>query len=351
MVVRVAAGLVLGLVAYLTLWPVPIDPVGWVPPPVPEQRGPLAPNEALRAAERLAVELVEGPEDVAVAEDGRMYVGTHDGRIMVVAPDGASATTLVQTGGRPLGLDWDPAGNLIVADADKGLLRVTRNGELTVLSTKSDGVPFRFTDDVDVASDGRIYFSDASDEFGYGQHLEDILEGRPHGRLLRYDPATEATQTLMDGLYFANGVAVAADDSYVLVNETGRFRVQRYQLTGERAGTAEVFVDNLPGYPDGISTSPRGTHWIAMFAPRNPAADRLAPSPFLTKLVYRLPAFLLPKPARYGLAVEVDPEGTILRSLHDPDGRTVTTVTSAEEVDGALYLGTLHEHGLARLTL
>lgn len=338
-------------VGYLVLWPVPIDPVGWEPPAVPAMTGPLEPNEALRSAERLGVGAVEGPEDVAVAEDGRMLVGTHDGKVAVVSPDGGQVTTLVETGGRPLGLAWDRRGNLIVADATKGLLSVTPAGVIATLSTESDGRPYRFTDDVDLASDGRIYFSDASDTFGYGHHLEDMLEGRPHGRLLRYDPETGATETLLDELYFANGVALAADDSFVLVNETSRFRIRRLWLTGEKAGSVDVFADELPGYPDGISRSPRGTFWVAFFTLRNPTADRLAPSPFLTKVVWRLPTALLPKPQKYGLVLELDSEGNILRSLQDTTGEHLTTITSVEEVDGTLYFGTLHDARIGRLRL
>jgi sugar lactone lactonase YvrE len=340
--------LVLG---YFLFWPVSIDPVGWDPPPVPALTGALAPNEALKAAELLAVGKVHGPEDVAVAPDGRMFVGTHDGEIAVVSPDGATVTTLAETGGRPLGLAWDPAGNLIVADAMAGLLSVSPAGEITTLSTESNGVPFRFTDDVDVASDGRVYFSDASDTFGYGHHMEDTLEGRPHGRLLRYDPRTRATETLLSELYFANGVAVAADDSFVLVAETGRFRIRRYWLTGEKAGTDDVFADDLPGYPDGVSRSPRGTFWVAVFTVRNPTADRLAPSPFLTKVVWRLPKVLLPAPQKVGLVLELDARGDVLRSLHDTTGEHLTTITSVEEVDGTLHLGTLHDARIGRLRL
>jgi coenzyme PQQ biosynthesis protein B len=344
----VGLALVLG---YLLLWPVSIDPVGWEPPPIPAWTGALAPNEALKGAERIAVGEVHGPEDIAVAADGRMFVGTHDGKIAVVSPDGSEATTLVETGGRPLGLAWDAGGNLLVADAMAGLLSVSPAGEITTLSTASDGVPYRFTDDVDVASDGRIYFSDASDTYGYGHHLEDTLEGRPHGRLLRYDPRTGATETLLDGLYFANGVAVAADDTFVLVAETSRFRIRRYWLTGERAGTHDVFAEGLPGYPDGVSRSPRGTFWVAFFTVRNPTADRLAPSPFLTKVVWRLPAFLLPTPQKVGLVLELDDEGNVLRSLHDTTGEHMATITSVEEVDGTLHLGTLHAAQIGRLRL
>ncbi len=339
------------LVGYLLAWPVPIDPVALEAPAAAPLSGALAPNQALDATEVLGEGAIVGPEDVAVDAQGRIYGGTHDGKIVRMAADGSGLETFVETGGRPLGLAWDASGRLIVADGVKGLLAVDTQGQVTVLSTGAGGVPFGFADDVDVARDGRIYFSDASDRYGYGDHMFDLLEGRPHGRLLRYDPTSGETEVLLDGLYFANGIAVAADDSFVLVNETYRFRIRRYWLSGPRAGQDDIFADNLPGYPDGVSRSPRGTFWVAIFTLRNPSGDWLGPRPFMKKIVARLPRALWPKPVPYGLAIELGAEGQPLRSLHDPDGDRFATITSVEEVDGTLYLGTLLGTHLGRLRL
>ncbi len=344
------ATVVAGLVAYLLFWPVPIDPVAYDPPPFTGLVGPLTPNQELLAAE-VVTEVVEGPEDVAVAPDGALLVGTHDGKILRVSPDGATVETLAETGGRPLGLAWGADDQLIIADAMKGLLSMAPDGAIDTLSTTHGGRAYAFTDDVDVASDGTIYFSDASDIYGYGHHIEDVLEARPHGRLLAFDPTTRRTSLVLDDLHFANGVAVAADDRFVLVNETNRFRVIRVWLKGPKAGEREIFCDNLPGYPDGISRSPRGTFWVAIYGLRNPRLDPVSRSPFLKKLFLRLPEALMPLPAKYGLVIELDAEGKVLRSLHDPTGTHVWQVTSVEEVGGTLHFGTLHAPRLTRLTL
>ena len=84
---------------------------------------------------------------------------------MLAQADGSSPRTYTNTGGRPLGMDFAPAGDLIVADAVKGLLSVSRDGAVSVLATGEGGVPFRFTNDVDVGPDGVIYFSDASSKY------------------------------------------------------------------------------------------------------------------------------------------------------------------------------------------
>ena len=104
---------------------------------------------------------------------------------------------------------------------------------------------------------------------------EDLLEARPYGRLLRHDPATGETEVLLQGLYFANGVALSRDEDFVLVNETYRYRITRYWLTGARAGTSDIFCDNLPGFADGVSSNRRGTFWVAIFTVRTDTRDKI----------------------------------------------------------------------------
>ncbi|MCB1034455.1 MAG: SMP-30/gluconolactonase/LRE family protein, partial [Acidobacteria bacterium] len=208
---------------------------------------------------------------------------------------------------------------------------------------------FGFTNDLDVASDGTVYFSDASSRFGVDEYLYDLLEARPHGRLLAYDPASRKVRVLLDGLYFANGVALSRDEDFVLVNETYRYRILRYWLKGPRAGTSEVFAEALPGFPDGVSANRQGTFWVALFTVRNPLMDRLHPHPWAKSLLSKLPKAFWPKPAPYGLVLAMDEDGRILGSLQDPGGKRVREVTSVEEHEGTLYLGNLSGQGIARL--
>ena len=289
----------LGIVLLLAL-PAAVDPVAYTPPEKPALTGPLAPNQALRTARKLAEGRIHGPEDVAVDGQGRVYGGTNDGRIQRLRPDG-SVEDFALTGGRPLGLRFDPAGNLIVCDAVKGLLAVDPQGRVSTLVTEASGVPVRFADGVDVATDGNIYFSDASTRYGVEDSLYDLLEARPHGRLIRYDPAARTAAVLLTGLYFANGVALSPGEDFVLVNETFRYRITRYWLAGPKAGRFEVFAENLPGFPDGISSNGRGTFWVAFFTVRNDQADRvLHPRPWLKRLLSKLPRALWPQPEPYG---------------------------------------------------
>lgn len=339
---RLALILALALAAYLLFWPVPIDPVAWDAPEAPRLEGRFAKNGALADVVRLGEGVGIGPEDVAIDRSGAAYVGYEDGRIVRFDPDGWQPTELADTGGRPLGLAFDATGGLIVADGYRGLLRVAPDGAIEVLSTEAEGVPYGFTDDVDVAADGRIYFTDASSKFGPAMKArDDLLEHGGHGRLLRYDPETRATEVLLRGLQFANGVAVAPDQRSVIVAETGSYRLVRFFIAGEREGEREVFFENLPGIPDGVSSNGRDTFWVALYAPRNAFLDAASRYPRLRSVAFRLPRWLQPEPAAHAFVLGLSLEGEVTANLQHEGEESFHPITSVEEVGGRLYLGSL----------
>lgn len=340
---RIAVAAAVAAAGYLTAWPVPIDPEAWTPTADPGFTGPYAPNEALAGIARIDTGPHRAPEDIAFDADGNLWAGTLDGALLRRPPGATDWQVVVNTGGRPLGLKWHPAGEMIVADAERGLLAVKPDGSVRVLATEAGGRRLGFTDDLDIGADGTIYFSDASRKFGFKDVMNDFLEHGPNGRLLAFDPRTGATRVLEDGLYFANGVAVAADQASVLVVESSAYRVRRHWLAGPKAGRSEIFIDALPGVPDGILGDGHGGYWIAMPTPRPDNLDTMLPHPWLRRIIARLPEALHPKPAHMAFAIEVDADGRVRHALQDPQGRTYAMITNVVERDGKLYLGSLSE--------
>ena len=344
-------GISLLLVLYLFLWPVPIDPVAWEPHPVPPLEGDFAANRVLQGMELFATPNSHGPEDVAVDAEGRIYVGVVEGQILRYAADGSNPQAFADTGGRPLGMDFDNDGNLIVADAVKGLLSIDPSGAIKVLCTEAGDHPFRLTDDVDVDSQNVAWFSDASYIWAVQEYMSEVLESAPNGRLLKYDINTGECSVVLDELFFANGVAVSPDETYVLVNETTRYRVKRVYVRGPRKGDVEVFIDNLPGFPDGISAGADGIFWLALFAPRNELLDTAGPKPWIRKLIYRIPAALQPKPRRHPFILGLDASGQVVHNLQDQDGVAFSKSTSAEQFGDWLYVGSLEEGKWGRIRI
>lgn len=346
----VAIVIVAGL-AYLLLAPVPITPGAWTPPVNPGLTGPYQQNTRLAPVQKLSLGEGHKPEDVAVDKEGKIYAGLEDGRIMVLQPDGTQPRVFANTGGRPLGLVFDPAGNLIVTDALKGLLSVSKAGEVRVLAVEADGAKFGCLNDLDVGADGTIYFTEASRKFPMSQFTYELLEHQPNGRLLALDPGAQKSRTLLRDLYFANGVAVSPDQSFVLVAETGKYRVRRVWLKGPKAGQDNTFIENLPAFPDGISANGRDRFWVALVTPRQALFDRMLPHPFLRKMVVRLPKFLQPAPQRYSFVVALDQNGRVIENLQNGAPDCYAEIANVVEHDGSLYFGSIGENTVGRFSL
>ncbi|VVM96846.1 SMP-30/gluconolactonase/LRE family protein [Pseudomonas fluorescens] len=339
--------------AFLLLMPTKVRPVAWAPQPAPSlTSGIFAENRRLQGMERVGAVDIDGPEALLLENDDTLITGLHDGRLISTSLDGKSRKVLADTGGRPLGLARHPNGLLVIADAVKGLLSLDAQGRLVALTTEAGGVPFGFTDDVVIDKPGHYaYFSDASSRFGYGHDGEAVIEHGGDGRLLRYDFQSGKTTVVLDKLEFANGVAMGPDDAYVLVNETGAYRISRYWLTGPKAGTHDLFIDNLPGLPDNLSFNGHDRFWVALYAPRNALLDGTAAHPFVRKMIVRAMT-VLPKPVeKRGFVLGLDLEGKVIANLQDGSSDSYAPITTVREYGDWLYFGSLKAQHMARLPL
>ncbi|MBK7119820.1 MAG: SMP-30/gluconolactonase/LRE family protein [Comamonadaceae bacterium] len=350
--------LLLALMAYLALWPVPIQPVSWKAPAAPGYVGPHAANQKLAGLKMIDLGGEEGPEHVVLARDGKLYTTVLSGNILRMNPDGSGREVFANTGGRVLGFDFDATGNLIAADAIKGLLSIGPDRKITVLADQVGGDPIRYADAVVVARNGKIYLSDASTRFAparWGGTFEasvlDIIEQSSTGRILEYDPATRGTRVVAKGLSFANGVALSQDEKDLFVAETGKYRVWKIPTEARELDIAQggaparLLLDNLPGYPDNLMRGLDGKIWMGLTKPRSPVVDGMAEKPFLRAMTLRLPRALWPVPKAYGHVMAFTEDGKIVADLQDPSGAYPETTAVTETAD-RLYVQSLHAKGL-----
>ncbi|WP_426560380.1 SMP-30/gluconolactonase/LRE family protein [Angustibacter sp. McL0619] len=285
----------------------------------------------------------KGPEDVLCTPDGDVLTGLADGRLLSVTPSG-TVRELAQTGGRPLGLEWLPDGRVLVCDGARGLLALEiATGRLEVLADSLDGERFAFCNNAAVAADGTIYFTDSSRRFGIATWRGAILEHAGDGRLLRRSP-DGSLDVLCDGLEFANGVALSADESWVAVAQTGGYTLERVDVSGTRG--RERFVD-LPGFPDNISTGSDGLVWVAMAGSRNPLLDRLhSGNPRVRHAVWSVPQRLQPAPPRMAWVMAFDESCTL---VHDFQGSVpgFSMCTGVREQSGRVWMGGLEAMSVA----
>ena len=345
---------VLALGAYLSLWPIPVQPVSWNAPAEPGYSGPHAVNNKLAGLKLIPLGGEAGPEHVVLARDGKLYAAVASGNILRMNPDGTAQEVFANTGGRVLGFDFDAAGNLITADSVKGLLAISPERKITVLADQVGGDPIRYADAVVVARNGKVYFSDASARFApakWGGTFEaavlDIIEQACTGRILEYDPASKTTRIVARGLSFANGVALSKDEQTLFVAETGKYRAWKIAVAAANLDVAQgspqasVLFDNLPGYPDNLMRGQDGKIWLGFSGPRSKDIDGMADKPFLRAVTMRLPRALWPLPRAYGHVMAFTEDGKVVADLQDPSGAYPESTGVTETVD-RLYVQNLH---------
>ena len=319
-----------------------IDPVRWQAPPV----DPLP--DLPSAAITIVPVPGEGPEDVVADADGQIWTGLVDGRIVRISPDGGESAVVGDTGGRPLGLHVARDGRVLICDSYRGLLSMDpTSGKLDVLVESVGGRPLRFCSNVTETSDGTIYFTESTSAFHFEHFRAAIFEARGRGSLFRLG-TDGAVSTLVEGLYFANGVTATADESALVYAETQARRLSKYWLAGPQAGSVTPLAVNLPGMPDNISTGSDGQIWTAMVTPANPTADWLAARPpVIRKLLWRLPERLQPQIASEVWVVAFDADsGDVVGGLRTqrPDFGQVTGVV---ESAGRLWMSTIASAAVA----
>jgi len=289
----------------------------------------------------------QGAEDVLVGPEGEVYTGTEDGTVWRVRDAGARLERVGFTGGRPLGLELLPDGRILVCDARLGLLAMDPGtGAVEELTRLVHGRRMVFCNNAAVADDGTVFFTDSSRLYGIDRWKADMVENTATGRLLRRDP-DGSVSVVLDGLRFANGVALAADESYVAVAETAGRTVVRRWLTGERAGETDHLAADLPGYPDNIARGSDGLVWVTVASPRDPVVEGLMRGPMpLRRAAWRLPEPLQPKPKRTARVMAFDDAGAV---VHDRsfDASSFHMVTGVREHDGRVWLGSLVEPAIA----
>jgi len=328
-------------IGYLTAWPVDVDPAAWTPLPAPPREGVFAPNNDLDGCEIFAHMPGRGPDTVAFDAIGYLYTGLADGRVVRVSPDGAKITVLGAIEGRATGLAFDVEGGILVANESGGsILRMETKGTVFPLIRGVDGERLMLVNDLAVGNDGTVYVTESSTKFTLEQLRLEILEHRPNGRLLAYDPVKRSTRVLLAERYFPNGIVVSPDQASIIFVETTAYRVSRYWLRGPNAGHVETLVDNLPGFPGDVSVSEDGRFWVALLARRNALIDALGRWPKMRAVLARLPAWILPQPRPLPYVLAFDDSGRISRTLQAANRDDLPSFSSVVENSGALYLGT-----------
>jgi ribose transport system permease protein len=340
--------------SYLDLPPLPADATG--------PQSAYAVNDRLRHVETIGLGEVEAPEDVILDEADNLYCGSRHGEIIrFFAPDYKRREVYARIGGQPLGMTFDERNNLYVCVGGMGLYRVTPERKVEKVTDETnrtlwsvvDDSRLRLADDLDIAPDGRIFFSEATVRYEMHEWPTDSLEGRGNGRIICYDPRTDKTTTVLRNLIFPNGVVIASDQQSILFAESWNCSIKRFWFDGLKAGRVEFVIRDLPGYPDNINRASDGNYWLALMGMRCPAFDLAMRKPaFRRRMSKQLPGdeWLAPN-INTGCIVKFNEQGQILDVMWDEGGVNHPMITSMREHRGYLYIGGISNNRIGRLKL
>ncbi|KAL9419294.1 hypothetical protein AB3S75_037117 [Citrus x aurantiifolia] len=273
-------------------------------PPVPSSASLLS-NSKHSSSMKDLIKLGEGcvthPEDVSVVvRNGALYTATRDGWVKYFILQNETLVNWKHIDSNTfLGITTTKEGDVIVCDTEKGLLKVSEAG-VEVLDPN-----VRFTNDVIEALNGSLYFTVSSKEYTPKEYYKDLVEGNPHGQLLKYDPESNETTVLQEGFYFANGVALSEDESFVVMNQTG---VRAIQSCPDKWKLLEA-------YPELIN-------------------------------------LLIPLGNDAGAqVVKVETDGKIIKDFNDDNATDISFVTSTVEFEDNLYMASIQSKFVGKLPL
>ncbi len=332
------------------------------PPTAAGSGSPYEVNDKLKDVELIGLGQVEAPEDVIFDRADNLYCGTRHGDVMrFLAPDYKTLELFAHIGGQPLGLAMDRGENLYVCVGGMGLYRVSPDGVVSKATDETkrsafsvtDDSRLRLADDLDIAPDGRVFFSEATVRYEMHQWPVDSLESRGNGRIICYDPRTNSTHTVIRHLKFPNGVCLSYDGQSILFAETWGCCIKRYWFDGPNKGKLETVIASLPGYPDNINRSSDRNYWLAIVGMRSPAVDLAFQMPGFRRRMSRRVSqdeWLYPN-LNTGCVVKFNDHGKILEALWDLKGVNHPMITSMREHKGSLYLGGIANNRIGRYRL
>lgn len=195
---------------------------------------------------------IPGAEGIAIANDGRIFIGAEDGWIYLIAPN-SETSQYVKLPGRPLGIAIDRQENLFVCDWEAhGVYKVTASKEVALFADSDGTRKMQFPNFCVFDDQGNLYVSDTGTARRHAQIYN------PDGKIFRIAPNGEC-ELFGEGLYQTNGLAMRRGEPALYVIQSAVDNVLRLEIKPNgNLGRASVYASNLDGLPDGMAFTESG---------------------------------------------------------------------------------------------
>ncbi|EMO45917.1 SMP-30/gluconolactonase/LRE family protein [Leptospira santarosai] len=305
-------------------------------------------NNFLLESEWIHKEILNRPYGIAIDTSGFIYTGTEDRKIVRIRTN-EKVETFAILEGRPLGMVFDPYGNLLVCVEEVGIVEIRKDGSQRILISKlPDGSPLRFPHGIDVTKNGKIYFTVSSRSHSFQESFLEELSSKSDGMILTADKNSGSLVILNESLFYPTGIAVSSNEQFLLVSEPFRHRISSVPLSGQKKGVEKFFLTNIPGLP-ALITGNSGSFWIGIPYFRNQVLDRIQEYPEIKNLLTGLPNFLFARNTPRGLVFELNDFGDITANYQDISDSSVTGITSVLKHAGNIYLVSLTAGKIAKM--
>ena len=273
---------------------------------------------------------VQRPEDVVVGRDGRVWASDQQSACAQIRPDG-SLRRVGKAGGAPNGINMDGRGRIVIANFEAGPVQRldVESGAVEVVCAEVAGRKLTSSNYPILDRAGNIWCANST----FAHPWQHALDGRADGMLFRVRPDGRA-ELMAEGIQFANGLALDADESHIYVCQTTGRNVIRYRLRSDGGvGPAEPYGPVL------------GTPFPGVADPAHlPPPEELAAVGLTDGCGFDVEGNLWVTLVAANRVVAITPAGEVVPIIEDPHGtlmRQPTNITWGGPDLRDLYIGSI----------
>jgi gluconolactonase len=176
-----------------------------------------------------------------------IYRWTQDGQLSVFMTKSGYRGMDIGEYGQPgsNGLTLDRQGRLTINQhGNRRVVRMEKNGQLTVMADHYDGKRLNSPNDLVYKSDAALYFTDPP--FGLPKFFDDPRRELPYSGVYRVSPDGKKVQLLTTDLKGPNGLAFSPDEKYFYVDDWDAEKkiIMRYEVQADGTlANGKVFFD------------------------------------------------------------------------------------------------------------